>query len=65
MTTFPKVIVDALRADPARIAFEHGDRRVTRGETLGLARRIAAVLAAGGLGPGRPVAIALAPSPEA
>lgn len=62
---FPYPVLESLREAPGDIAFEHGDRLVTRGELLDLIERLAAALRDKGLGPGRGVALSTGVSPEA
>jgi fatty-acyl-CoA synthase len=61
---FPQALLDSLDRDPGGIAFEHGSRRVTRGELLDLVARFASGLRPAGLGPGRGVAVSTAVTPE-
>lgn len=61
---FPQALLDSLDRDPGGIAFEHGPRRVTRGELLDLIARFTSGLRAAGLGPGRGVAVSTAVTPE-
>lgn len=49
---FPRDLLDSLRRAPDAIAFEHGRRRVRRGELLELVGRFAAGLRAAGIRPG-------------
>lgn len=63
--TFPAQIIDALTPEPDRVVVEHGARRVSRGELLGMIRRIAAGLRAAGLGPHRGIAMITSVTPEA
>ncbi|MFD0686097.1 class I adenylate-forming enzyme family protein [Actinomadura fibrosa] len=62
---FPHAVLQALAESPGTVAFEHGDRRVTRGEVLETVGRLAGALRDAGLGPGRAVAIRTAVTPEA
>ncbi|WP_131738173.1 class I adenylate-forming enzyme family protein [Actinomadura roseirufa] len=62
---FPSALLEAFAASPGTVAFEHGPRRVTRGEVLDMIARLAESLAGAGLGRGRGLAIATAVSPEA
>jgi fatty-acyl-CoA synthase len=62
---FPHSLLDALRDSPNSVAFEQGQRTVSRAELLELIRCLAAALAAVGLGPGRSLAVSTAVSPEA
>jgi len=61
---YPQALLEALEGDPDGIAFEHGPRRVTRGELLDLVARFAGGLRAVGLGPGSGVAVGTAVTPE-
>lgn len=61
---FPQDLLDALRRAPDAIAFEHGDRRVRRGEVLDLIGRFAAGLRAAGIRPGDGVGLATGVTPE-
>ena len=61
---YPRALLDSFDRDPAGIAFDHGPRRVTRGEVLDLVARFASGLRAAGLGPGRGVAVSTAVTPE-
>jgi acyl-CoA synthetase (AMP-forming)/AMP-acid ligase II len=62
---FPHAALNALRDAPGSPAFEQGGRSVSRGEVLGLVRRLAGAMRGVGLGPGRGIAIHTAVSPEA
>ncbi|MEV0385129.1 AMP-binding protein [Nonomuraea sp. NPDC050643] len=62
---FPHPLLQALRDAPARPAFEHGGRTVSRDELLDLIRRLAGAMREAGLGPGRAVAIRTGVTPEA
>ncbi|MEV0621138.1 AMP-binding protein [Nonomuraea sp. NPDC050404] len=62
---FPHPLLEELRAAPARPAFEHGDRIVSRGELLELIGRLAGALREAGLGPGRAIAVRTELTPEA
>ncbi|WP_406628843.1 AMP-binding protein [Amycolatopsis sp. WGS_07] len=61
---FPQDLLDALRRAPDAIAFEHGDRRVRRGEVLDLIGRFTAGLRAAGVRPGDGVGVATGVTPE-
>jgi acyl-CoA synthetase (AMP-forming)/AMP-acid ligase II len=65
VTLFPQQVLDALGADPDRVAFEQRDRLVTGGEVLATTDRIVRSLRAAGLGPGRAVAMSTMLTPEA
>ncbi|RJL32662.1 class I adenylate-forming enzyme family protein [Bailinhaonella thermotolerans] len=65
MDLFPHALLAALRDDPRRPAFEHGDRVVSRGEVLELTARIARGLREAGLGPGSALAVRTGVTPEA
>lgn len=65
MSLFPRPLLAALRESPGTVAFEHGDRAVTRGELLKLIGRMAGGLRDAGLRPGRGVAVRTEVSPEA
>jgi fatty-acyl-CoA synthase len=62
---FPGPVVASLSASPGRPAVEVGSRTVTRGELLGMVRRIVAGLREAGLNPGSGVGMVLSLSPEA
>ncbi|MEU5876184.1 AMP-binding protein [Spirillospora sp. NPDC047279] len=62
---FPCAVLDLLRSSPEGVAFEQGERRVSRGELLEMIGRLAGALRAAGLGPGSGLAIRTAVSPEA
>jgi acyl-CoA synthetase (AMP-forming)/AMP-acid ligase II len=61
---YPQALLDSLDRDPGGIAFEHGSRRVTRGELRDLVARFTGGLRAAGLRPGRGVAVSTAVTPE-
>ncbi|WP_134733512.1 class I adenylate-forming enzyme family protein [Amycolatopsis nivea] len=61
---FPQDLLDSLRRAPDAIAFEHGDRRVRRGEVLDLIGRFTAGLRAAGIRPGDGVGLATGVTPE-
>ncbi|MGW7537290.1 class I adenylate-forming enzyme family protein [Amycolatopsis sp. NPDC054798] len=61
---FPQELLDSLRRAPEAIAFEHGDRRVSRGEVLELVGRFAAGLRAAGVRAGDGVGLATGVTPE-
>ncbi|MBB4685118.1 class I adenylate-forming enzyme family protein [Amycolatopsis jiangsuensis] len=61
---YPQALLDALRREPGAVAFEHGPRRVTRGEVLELVGRLTAGLRAAGVRPGDGVGLATAVTPE-
>lgn len=61
---YPQALLDEFRREPGSVAFEHGARRVTRGETLELVGRFTAGLRAAGLGPGDGVGVATAVTAE-
>ncbi|SFQ44753.1 class I adenylate-forming enzyme family protein [Amycolatopsis rubida] len=61
---FPQDLLDSLRRAPDAVAFEHGDRRVRRGEVLDLIGRFAAGLRAAGIRPGDGVGLATGVTPE-
>jgi fatty-acyl-CoA synthase len=65
MSTFPQPLLDSLSADPQRMVFEHGLRRVSADELLTIIRRVAGALRAKGLGRGRGVAMLTGVTPEA
>ncbi|HEY2697162.1 MAG TPA: fatty acid--CoA ligase family protein [Pseudonocardiaceae bacterium] len=62
---FPQSLLDVLTEHPERIAFEHGDRRVTNGQLLSLVRELVAGFDAENIGPGRAVAMTTSVTPEA
>jgi fatty-acyl-CoA synthase len=64
-TLFPHVLLEAFQAAPDRVAFEHGSRKITRGEVLELIFKLASAMRALGLGPGRAVAVVVGVSVEA
>ncbi|GAA5168670.1 MULTISPECIES: class I adenylate-forming enzyme family protein [Amycolatopsis] len=61
---FPRTLLDALAADSATPAFEHGDRTVSRGELLELVSRYAGGLLAAGLDQPAEIAVATGVTPE-
>ncbi|ATY10593.1 AMP-dependent synthetase [Amycolatopsis sp. AA4] len=61
---FPQELLDSLRRAPDDVAFEHGERRVRRGEVLDLVGRFAAGLRAAGVRAGDGVGIATGVTPE-
>lgn len=61
----PGPLVAALAAEPDRVAFEHGDRVVRRGEVLAVIGRIAGGLRRAGIGPGSAVGMLTSVTPEA
>jgi fatty-acyl-CoA synthase len=63
--TFPGKIIEALSTEPDRIVVEHGTRRVSRADLLGMVRRIAAGMRAAGLGRGSGLAMVTGVTPEA
>ncbi|HEX6352185.1 class I adenylate-forming enzyme family protein [Actinophytocola sp.] len=65
MRRFPQPLLDELTADPARIVFEHGERRVSAAELLATIRRMAGGLKAAGLRPASGVAMLTSTTPEA
>lgn len=65
MGVFPQPLLDSLAADPRRIAFEHGDRRVTARETLATVARMAGAFQAAGIGRASGVAMVTSVTPEA
>lgn len=64
-SVFPHSLLEAFRSSSERPVFEHGARRVTRGESLEMIRKLAGALRAAGLGPGDGIAMFTAVSPEA
>ena len=62
---FPGPVLAALNAASDRPAFEVGPRTVSRGELAAMVRRMAAALAAHGLGRGTGIGMLLGLSPEA
>lgn len=62
---FPQMLLDALRADPDRPAFEHGARVVSCRDLLSMVGTLAAAMRAAGLGPGHGVALMTSVTPEA
>lgn len=63
--TFPQTLLNALLLEPKRLAFEHGRRDVSCGETLTMIRRLAAGLRKAGLSRGHQVAVITSLTPEA
>ncbi|MET9260256.1 fatty acid--CoA ligase family protein [Amycolatopsis sp. NPDC004079] len=61
---FPQELLDSLRRAPEDVAFEHGERRVRRGEVLDLVGRFVAGLRAAGVRAGDGVGIATGVTPE-
>ncbi|WP_460518980.1 class I adenylate-forming enzyme family protein [Flindersiella endophytica] len=57
-------MLEALAASPDRVAFEHGDRRVSYAELLDLIRGTAAAMRADGLARGAVVAVTVSLTPE-
>lgn len=62
--SYGEVIVEALDRHPRRVAFVHGDRRVTYAEAAHLTSRIMQVLGACGVGHGGAVALLSPNTPE-
>ncbi|GAA4044623.1 class I adenylate-forming enzyme family protein [Nonomuraea soli] len=62
---FPHPLLETLGKASDRPVVEHGSRVVSRGELLGLIRRLAAAMRAAGLGPGTGVAVRTEVTPEA
>ncbi|MBP2320959.1 acyl-CoA synthetase (AMP-forming)/AMP-acid ligase II [Kibdelosporangium banguiense] len=63
--SFPDAVFAALRAEPSKIAVEHGSREVTRAELLGLTSRIAAGMRVARVKRGSGVAMITDVTPEA
>jgi fatty-acyl-CoA synthase len=62
---YPQPVLDLLAGAGDRPVLEHGERRVTGAQLLGLVRRVAAGLRVAGVGPGDGVAAVLGVNPEA
>jgi fatty-acyl-CoA synthase len=62
---YPQPVLDLLAGAGDRPVLEHGERRVTGAQLLGLVRRVAAGLRVAGVGPGDGVAAMLGVNPEA
>ncbi|QYN16925.1 class I adenylate-forming enzyme family protein [Amycolatopsis sp. DSM 110486] len=61
---FPQAVLDALGSEPDAVAFEHGPRKVTRGEARDLIGRFVAALRGAGVSRGDGVGVATAVTPE-
>ncbi|MEV6900195.1 long-chain fatty acid--CoA ligase [Amycolatopsis sp. NPDC051372] len=61
---FPQAVLDALGSQPDAVAFEHGPRKVTRGEARDLIGRFVAALRGAGVSRGDGVGVATAVTPE-
>ncbi|MEU4674182.1 long-chain fatty acid--CoA ligase [Amycolatopsis sp. NPDC023774] len=61
---FPQAVLDALSSDPDAVAFEHGPRKVTRGQARDLIGRFVAALRGAGVSRGDGVGVATAVTPE-
>ncbi|WP_326569545.1 fatty acid--CoA ligase family protein [Amycolatopsis rhabdoformis] len=61
---YPQALLDALAQNPDALAFEHGSRRLTRGEVLDLIGRFVAGLRAAGVSQGDGVGLATGVTPE-
>ncbi|MEW2506333.1 long-chain fatty acid--CoA ligase [Amycolatopsis sp. NPDC047767] len=61
---YPQAVLDALSSEPDAVAFEHGPRKVTRGEARDLIGRFVAALRGAGVSRGDGVGVATAVTPE-